>query len=118
MRGLEIERLHLRVGERVLLSGFDLTVGAGEITTLMGPSGCGKSSLLSHLCGTLDPAFEASGRVRLDGVTIDGLPPERRRIGILFQDDLLFPHLSVGENLGFALPPTVRSIAAQTRSPG
>ena len=65
MRGLEIEDLRLRIGERILLSGFDLTVGAGEVTTLMGPSGCGKSSLLSHLCGTLDPAFEASGRVRL-----------------------------------------------------
>jgi putative thiamine transport system ATP-binding protein len=108
MRGLEIEDLGLRIGERVLLSGFDLTVGAGEVTTLMGPSGCGKSSLLSHLCGTLDPAFAASGRVRLEGVAIDALPPERRRIGILFQDDLLFPHLSVGENLAFALPPTVR----------
>ena len=108
MRGLEISDLALRVGGRVLVSDFDLRVGPGEVTTLMGPSGCGKSSLLSYLCGTLDPAFEASGRVRLDGVTIDGLPPERRRIGILFQDDLLFPHLSVGENLGFALPPTVR----------
>ena len=108
MHGLEIEDLGLRIGERVLLSGFDLTVGAGEVTTLMGPSGCGKSSLLSHLCGTLDPAFAASGQVRLEGVAIDALPPERRRIGILFQDDLLFPHLSVGENLAFALPPTVR----------
>jgi putative thiamine transport system ATP-binding protein len=78
------------------------------VTTLMGPSGCGKSSLLSYLCGTLEPAFEASGRVRLDGVAIDALPPEQRRLGILFQDDLLFPHLSVGENLAFALPPTVR----------
>jgi putative thiamine transport system ATP-binding protein len=46
--------------------------------------------------------------VRLDGIAIDALPPERRRIGILFQDDLLFPHLSVGENLAFALPPGVR----------
>jgi len=108
MRGLEIADLGLRIGDRVLVSGFHLTVGAGEITTLMGPSGCGKSSLLSHLCGTLDPAFEASGRVWLEGVAIDALPPERRRLGILFQDDLLFPHLSVGENLAFALPPTVR----------
>jgi putative thiamine transport system ATP-binding protein len=108
MRGLEIEGLGLRIGERELLSGFDLTVGPGEVTTVMGPSGCGKSSLLSHLCGTLDPAFEASGQVRLDGVPIDRLPPERRRIGILFQDDLLFPHLSVGENLAFALPGAVR----------
>jgi putative thiamine transport system ATP-binding protein len=108
MRGLRIEDLGLRIGERVLLSGFNLTVGPGEVTTVMGPSGCGKSSLLSHLCGTLDPAFETSGRVWLEGVALDPLPPERRRIGILFQDDLLFPHLSVGENLAFALPPSVR----------
>jgi putative thiamine transport system ATP-binding protein len=109
MHGLEIEDLGLRIGDRVLLSDFHLTVGAGAVTTLMGPSGCGKSSLLSHLCGTLDPVFETAGRVRLEGVAIDALPPERRRIGILFQDDLLFPHLSVGENLAFALPPAVRS---------
>jgi putative thiamine transport system ATP-binding protein len=108
MRGLETEDVHLAVGGRILLSGFDLTLGPGEVATVMGPSGCGKSSLLSYICGTLEPAFRASGRVRLDGVGVDSLPPERRRIGILFQDDLLFPHLSVGENLAFALPPSVR----------
>jgi putative thiamine transport system ATP-binding protein len=78
------------------------------VTTVMGPSGCGKSSLLAFICGTLEPAFEASGAVWLDGVAIHELPPERRRVGILSQDDLLFPHLSVGENLAFALPPGVR----------
>jgi putative thiamine transport system ATP-binding protein len=108
MPGLEIADLDLSVGGRTLMRDFHLRVAPGEVTTLMGPSGCGKSSLLSYLCGTLEPAFQASGRVRLDGVAIDGLPPERRRIGILFQDDLLFPHLSVGENLAFALPPAVR----------
>lgn len=94
----------MSVGGRVLLADFSLAVRPGEVTTVMGPSGCGKSSLLSWLCGTLEPAFEASGQIWLDDVAIDGLPPERRRVGILFQDDLLFPHLSVGENLAFALP--------------
>jgi putative thiamine transport system ATP-binding protein len=108
MPGLELSDLALRVGARTLVSDFHLRIGPGEVTTLMGPSGCGKSSLLSYLCGTLEPVFEASGRVRLDGVAIDALPPEQRRLGILFQDDLLFPHLSVGENLAFALPPGVR----------
>jgi putative thiamine transport system ATP-binding protein len=108
MPGLEIADLDLSVGGRTLMRDFHLRVAPGEVTTLMGPSGCGKSSLLSYLCGTLEPAFQASGRVRLDGVAIDGLPLERRRIGILFQDDLLFPHLSVGENLAFALPPALR----------
>jgi putative thiamine transport system ATP-binding protein len=108
VRGLRLMRVRLRVGGSDLLAGFDLEVGPGRVTTVMGPSGCGKSSLLSYLCGTLEPAFEAAGEVLLDGVAIHDLPPERRRIGILFQDDLLFPHLSVGENLAFALPPTVR----------
>ena len=108
MRGLRLIQMRLRVGGIVLLTGFDLEVGPGAVTTVMGPSGCGKSSLLSCLCGTLEPVFEASGEVWLDGVAIHELAPERRRVGILFQDDLLFPHLSVGENLAFALPPTVR----------
>ncbi len=108
MQGVRIENLRLGVAGRALLTGFSLIVAPGEVTTVMGPSGCGKSSLLSWLCGTLEPAFEASGQVWLDGVPIAGLPPERRRLGILFQDDLLFPHLSVGENLAFALPAALR----------
>jgi putative thiamine transport system ATP-binding protein len=108
MRGLRLIRVSLRVGGNDLLTGLDLEVGPGAVTTVMGPSGCGKSSLLSYLCGTLEPVFEASGEIWLDGVAIHELPPERRRVGILFQDDLLSPHLSVGENLAFALPPTVR----------
>jgi putative thiamine transport system ATP-binding protein len=106
--GLRLEDLDLSVGERVLFAGFALKVEPGEVVTVMGPSGCGKSSLLSYLCGTLDASFRASGRLWLDGAPIEGLAPERRRLGILFQDDMLFPHLSVGENLAFALPRSVR----------
>ena len=104
---LELRGIRLRLGEAVLLSGLDLAVTADGVTTLMGPSGCGKSSLLAYVCGTLAPAFSAEGDVFLDGAEITTLPPERRRIGILFQDDLLFPHMSVGENLAFGLPPEI-----------
>ena len=107
--GLQIESLSLSIGGRLLFADFSLLVGPGEVTTVMGPSGSGKSSFLSYLCGTLEPVFQAQGQVWLDGTALAGLPPERRRIGILFQDDLLFPHLSVGENLAFALPPQRRS---------
>ena len=90
-------------GER-LIEQFSLTVGPGEITTVMGPSGSGKSTLLAFACGTLDPAFSEKGQVFINGIDITHFPPEKRRMGILFQDDLLFPHLSVGENLAFGLP--------------
>jgi putative thiamine transport system ATP-binding protein len=111
--GLRLIDVSLRIGGSDLLSGFDLEVAPGAVTTVMGPSGCGKSSLLSYLCGTLEPIFEASGEVWLDDVALHELPPERRRVGILFQDDLLFPHLSVGENLAFALPRSVRGARAR-----
>jgi putative thiamine transport system ATP-binding protein len=79
----------------------------------MGPSGSGNSTLLAAICGTLDPAFAITGRIALAGHRIDGLPPERRGVGILFQDDLLFPHLSVGGNLAFGLTGTVKGRAAR-----
>jgi putative thiamine transport system ATP-binding protein len=102
--GLALDRVGLWLGKRRVLGPLDLAVAPGESATLMGPSGSGKSSLLAFLCGTLDPAFRSQGRVLLDGQDILVLPPERRRLGILFQDDLLFPHLSVAGNLAFGLP--------------
>ncbi len=102
---LSIETVTIRAAGRMLFDPLTLTVAKGQVTTLMGPSGCGKSSLLAHICGTLTPGLRATGTVSLDGDDITHLPPERRRIGILFQDDLLFPHLSVGANLGFGLRP-------------
>ncbi len=110
---LELRGVGLRANGRVLIAPFDLTVAAGQVATVMGPSGCGKSSLLAYICGTLDPGLQADGRVLLAGEDVTALPPERRRIGILFQDDLLFPHLSVAENLAFGLPPDVRDRAAR-----
>ena len=85
---------------------LDLEVGSGEVLTIMGPSGCGKSTLLAALIGALPPAFSASGKLFLDGQDITHLPTHARKLGILFQADILFPHLSVAGNLGFGLPKT------------
>jgi putative thiamine transport system ATP-binding protein len=110
-RGLTLDGIQLRLGEQLIIPSLNLTVVPGEAATVMGPSGCGKSSLLAYICGTLNRALRAGGRVRLDGVDVTDLPPERRRIGILFQDDLLFPHMTVAENLAFGLPAAVRGRA-------
>lgn len=102
--GLAIEQLHIALGDTVLIDALSLVIRPGETLCLMGPSGSGKSTLLSWLCGMLDPAFDSRGTLHLDGRRLDTLPCERRRIGLLFQDALLFPHLSVGENLAFGVP--------------
>jgi putative thiamine transport system ATP-binding protein len=101
---LKLENVRISLPGRLLLSLPRLDIAAGEIVTLMGASGAGKSTLLSFAGGDLGSPFTAQGRVVLDGTDLTAMPPERRRIGRLFQDDLLFPHLSVGENLLFGLP--------------
>ena len=102
--GLTLHQLGLSWGENHLLSDFSFTVTPGEIALIQGPSGCGKSTLLSAIAGTAPPTLIIKGDIALDGQSIMPLAPQKRRIGILFQEALLFPHLSVAENLGFGLP--------------
>ena len=105
-RGLRLENVRLSLAGQVLLS-VDTKVSPGEVVTIMGPSGSGKSTLLAFAAGFLEPAFSAEGRIILDGADVTRLPPERRHIGLLFQDPMLFPHLSVAGNLLFGVPPGV-----------
>lgn len=110
MNGLNLSDVEIELKTKVLLS-IDDYIMPGEVLTLMGPSGSGKSSLLAYIGGFLDPVFQARGDVILDGTSILELPAHKRKIGILFQDPLLFPHLSVGENLLFAIPASLRGDA-------
>ena len=98
-----------------LVSGLNIDILPGEIVTIMGRSGTGKSTLLAFVGGHLDPDFVATGTISVDGRDVTTVPAERRGIGVLFQDDLLFPHLSVGENLAFGLPPFVVGKAERRR---
>ena len=100
---LLLEHISLTIGDVLLIKSFTISIEAGEIVTLMGPSGCGKSSLLAYIAGDLTAPMHGVGQVTLDGVDLMDLPPERRRVGRLFQDDLLFPHLTVAENLLFGI---------------
>ncbi len=113
--GLFLDDVEIALGDRRLLR-LARHVAPGETLTVMGPSGSGKSTLFAFVAGFLDPAFTARGRVILDGCEITRLSPQRRRVGLLFQDALLFPHMSVGENLTFALAPSVRGRGARRQA--
>jgi len=101
---LQLEGVTIAVHGRVLIANLSARIEPGQVLAVMGPSGTGKSSLLAWIAGTLEPPFEASGTLRLDGANVTHLPVQQRRIGLLFQDDLLFPHMTVRDNLLFALP--------------
>ena len=98
-------------GERLV--SLTASVAPGEALTVMGPSGVGKSTLLAFIGGFLGSDFRASGRILLNGRDVTSLPPEDRGIGLLFQDALLLPHLSVAGNLLIGLHPSVRGRAAR-----
>ena len=112
--GLTLQSIRIALDGRELLQ-IDTHVAPGEILTVMGPSGSGKSSLFAFLAGFLDPVFEATGRVSVDGLDVTDLPAHQRHLGLLFQDPLLFPHMDVAGNLMFALPPSIKGKAERRK---
>jgi mannopine transport system ATP-binding protein len=97
---IELRALTKQYGGLSAVRAVDLAVGEGEFVTLLGPSGCGKTTIIRMIAGYVMPT---AGQVLLDGRDITYEPPQRRRIGMVFQHYALFPHLTVEENVGFAL---------------
>jgi thiamine transport system ATP-binding protein len=95
---LDVSEIVVRFGERAVLDGVSLHVDDGEIVAVLGPSGAGKSTLLRVIAGLIRPD---SGVVALEGVDITGRPAHLRNIGMMFQDEQLFPHLDVAANIAF-----------------
>lgn len=100
---LSLKHLSIHLAGRSLLH-VNTVIAPGEIVTVMGPSGSGKSTLLAFIAGFLEHTFTTQGEVHLGGQNILHLPAEKRGIGLLFQDPMLFPHLSVSGNLHFGIP--------------
>ena len=101
---LQLQLTRLASSQATLLENLHLDVPGGVVHTVMGASGSGKSSLLAAISGTLPAALVFEGRLTLNGLRLEHLPTEQRGVGLLFQDDLLFPHMTVFENLLFAVP--------------
>ena len=101
---LEIKNLQRAYGGRAVVDDVSLKIMPGQVTCLLGPSGCGKSTTLRMIAGV---EMQDSGTIHVDGKlicdTVFRVPPERREIGLMFQDFALFPHLSVADNVGFGL---------------
>ena len=98
--GLSVRGLRITYDDRDIVNGLDLDVRPGEIVALLGPSGSGKSSLLRCIAGVQAPD---GGTIAWDGTDMRDLPAHRRRIGLVFQDPLLFPHRDVAGNVGFGI---------------
>ncbi|MDX1659908.1 MAG: ABC transporter ATP-binding protein [Nitriliruptorales bacterium] len=101
---LRCRGLTKRFGDTVALAALDLEVAAGSVTALLGPSGCGKTTALRVVAGLEDPD---AGTVEIDGRQVAGpgvdVAPEARRVGMVFQDYALFPHLTVAKNVAYGL---------------
>ncbi len=119
--GLHVHIERLGSAHHALVSGLRLDVPPGAILTLMGPSGCGKSSVLASIAGTLVSVSEGlqplqlQGSVQLNGRELSTLPTHQRGVGLVFQDALLFPHMTVAENLLFAVPANGNNAQRQAR---
>lgn len=111
---LVLNAVQIKHGRDVpLFAPLSMTIAAGQIGTIMGPSGSGKSTLLAAIAGHLTRGFTLTGDITLNGACMNDVPAHMRRIGFMFQDAVLFSHLSVGDNLAFGLPAQIKTRAAR-----
>jgi len=104
MHQLRVENLSLKLPTgQSLVENLSFSIEPGSVLALMGPSGSGKSSILSWLTGTADDRIVSHGEVWLADNKLTHLPTEKRRLGLMLQQDYLFPHMTVGDNLHFGL---------------
>ena len=100
MADLKIRGVHKRFAETTILHGIDLDIGDGEFVVFVGPSGCGKSTLLRTICGLEEPD---GGTIAIGGRDMTNVPPAQRGIAMVFQSYALYPHMTVYDNMAFAL---------------
>ena len=100
---LSLENIVIYRDKKPLLQ-LSAEVAKGEVLTVMGPSGAGKSTLLQAIAGQLQAPFSIAGQIKTNGVVINDIDAHLRKVGIMFQDALLFEHMTVGENIAFAMP--------------
>jgi len=100
MSTVELRQVSKRYGATNVVEPLDLTVREGEFLTLLGPSGCGKTTTLRMIAGLVDPT---AGTLLIGGEDVTHTPPQKRDVGMVFQDYSLFPHLTVADNIAFGL---------------
>ncbi|WP_394181433.1 ATP-binding cassette domain-containing protein [Marinomonas posidonica] len=113
---LSVNQFSLTLGQQPLIQDLSFQIQPGEVLSIMGPSGIGKSSLLHFLSGTLNRSLNASGQVYLDKQALQDRPTNKRKVGLLQQMPLLFPHMSIIENLLFAIPAHMPSKTRQQKA--
>jgi len=100
MSRVRLQGVEKRYGDHLAVASLDLDIREGEFLTLLGPSGCGKTTTLRMIAGFVRPT---AGRLFIDEDDVTAVPPQRRGIGMVFQDYALFPHMTIAENIGFGL---------------